>query len=66
MATRIELGTLQMTISVAGGEMRDGYPCLEVLQDNLKEALPSVPDGTYRWTLTMNLEGAEQVQDVDK
>jgi hypothetical protein len=58
---RVELGTLQITIIVKDGEVVFPTPRMDVLQGNLKEAAPLMPDGEYRWRLTMTLENAERV-----
>jgi hypothetical protein len=55
---KLELGTLQMTIAVKDGELLYPTPRLDILQDNLKETIPLMPDGEYQWRLTMTLENA--------
>jgi hypothetical protein len=60
---KLELGTLSMTVRVKDHEAVSGYPRLNVEQDNLKEALPQIPDGTYRWVLVMDLERAERIDE---
>jgi len=57
----IELGTIQMTIGVKDGELLYPTPRFDILQDNLKETIPLMPDGWYQWRLTMMLENAERV-----
>ena len=58
---RLEFGTLQMTVSVKGGELTIDTPRLDILQNNLPEVLPLVPDGTYQWTLTMDVDSAKKL-----
>lgn len=55
---KLELGTLQMTIEFKNGEVQHGTPRLDVLQNNIKEVAPHVPDGTYKWTLTLDVDTA--------
>ena len=63
---KLELGTLQLTIKVVNGEMVYNYPRLNVVQNNLNEVVPLIPDGIYRWTLTMDMESAEQLERDDE
>lgn len=60
---KLELGTLSMTLSVKDHELVRGTPRLDILQDNLKEVLPLVPDGTYRWVLVMDVETAKRIDE---
>lgn len=58
MSRPVEIGTFQIEISVKGGKPIDGTPRMEFLQDNLREALPLIPDGEYQWRMTMTLANA--------
>lgn len=60
---KLELGTLSMTVSVKGHKLIDGTPRLDLLQDNLREVLPLVPDGIYQWVLVMDIDAAERLDE---
>lgn len=58
---KIELGAMEFTAEFKNGEPVYGSPRLQVLQDNMSEVAPLVPDGKYRWVLILDLEKAEKV-----
>lgn len=60
---KIELGTIQFTTEFKGGKLQYGSPRMEVLQDNMRELESQVPDGKYKWTLTLDLEKSEKVKE---
>jgi hypothetical protein len=61
--SKLELGTLSMTVRVKDHGFVSGYTLLKIEQDNRDEVLPLVPDGTYRWVMVMDTETAERVEE---
>lgn len=59
MSKKIELGTVQWSMEFKGGELVYGSPRIDILQDNYKEVGAQVPDGKYKWTLTLDLDSAQ-------
>ena len=57
---KLELGALQMTIEFKNGEVQYPTPRLDILQNNIKEVAPLVPDGTYKWVLVLDVDKAEK------
>lgn len=56
----IEIATIEFKLDVKDGELINNTPRLDILQDNLKEVLPLIPNGEYKWIFTMTTENAEK------
>lgn len=61
MPERIELGTIGFEVEVKNGDAVLGSQQFQVLQNNMREVGPLVPDGKYKWALILDLEKAEKV-----
>ena len=60
MDQRIELGAIGFQVEVRDGDVVFGSQQFEVLQNNMREVGPLVPDGQYKWVLILDLEKAEK------
>lgn len=60
MNKRIELGAVGFFAEFKNGELVYGSPRIEILQDNIREIAPDVPDGKYKWVLILDLEKAQK------
>jgi hypothetical protein len=58
---KIELATIEWTFIFKDGEPQRPSPQLDIVQDNLREVAALVPDGLYRWTLTLDIEKAAKI-----